>query len=780
MRTMRNLRRPLIALISTLSLAISILIPTSSAAIAFKSAPVRYPGYIYAGEGAADLTVSPRTIDVVGEQKSEWNVTFVGFPEDAKGAVQFAIDIWARNFTSRVPINVEAVWGANANDQVLGTARPGFFFNSFPGAPDESLWYPSALANALAGKDLNPSQAEIFLQVNSTQLWYKEIDGKPDADSYDLVSVILHEIAHGLGFISNAEYDRFFGTGYMFQPTPFDAYVQLPDGRTFTDFCSRSVDLGKAMTAPLYWSGESGVAANNGVKPKLYAPATYEDGSSITHLDEATFRDSGTNSVMTPELNPGEVFAGPGAIAIAMIEDMLRKPPAGLASGLPAKPLNAQALVGDGYAMLTFETTNCTRIEKVTSYRVTIMPGNEVRRYESGPIRVTGLKNGKTYSFSIAAENIKGSSEEVQTNSVKLETTSTPKTIDLYSKVSHLTATSYKGKKVIFYGDLNTQSLKSATLTGGKWKIATVRKGVNVGQLSACRTGSGTKEVLNLFYAESESKDLIYSKLKNGKWTHQVVDGNGENVQDYREMDRRRTSSDVSTSNTCVATSKGLQVFYRDETQGILLGAVQSGNSWVYEIVDGDRKDDGRTTGDVAFNLAATNVGDMVYLVYDSVLSLNSSRVVTEGELRLAQRNSIYSEDWEYRTIDGPDFGSAVAGYATAIYRDKSKVLATWLTARGDSLPYPDQVAYAEITGSGFGNSITPTDYGRPSKPIAIDGAGLIVGCQNRVCKANLTNERVSLADGSNQISQGAQLVKIGAKRYLVFAENQKLSLLRI
>ena len=173
---------------------------------------------------------------MLGEKKSEWKVSYTNFPDDAKQAVQKAIDIWASNFTSKVPITVDAIWEKDQNSSVLGSARPGFYFNAFPGAADEDLWYPSALANVLAGKDLDPKQSEIVLKLNSSILWYTGLDGQPSKQSYDLASVVLHEIGHGLGFLSNAEYDRFFGTGYMFQPTPFDAYVQLPDKRTFLDF----------------------------------------------------------------------------------------------------------------------------------------------------------------------------------------------------------------------------------------------------------------------------------------------------------------------------------------------------------------------------------------------------------------------------------------------------------------------------------------------------------------------------------------------------------------
>ncbi|MFM8694189.1 MAG: fibronectin, partial [Actinomycetota bacterium] len=124
-------------------------------------------------------------------------------------------------------------------------------------------------------------------------LWHTATDGRPGRFSYDLSSTVLHEIGHGLGFLSNAEYDKFFGTGYLVQPTPYDAYVQLSDGRLFTDFCARSVELGKAMTSPLFWAGSQATAANKGVKPKLYSPKPYEEGSSITHLDEALFASSG-------------------------------------------------------------------------------------------------------------------------------------------------------------------------------------------------------------------------------------------------------------------------------------------------------------------------------------------------------------------------------------------------------------------------------------------------------------------------------------------------------
>ena len=60
-------------------------------------------------------------------------------------------------------------------------------------------------------------------------------------------------------------------------------------------------------------------------------------------------------------------------------------------------------------------------------------------------------------------------------------------------------------------------------------------------------------------------------------------------IQDYKEFPRKRGGSDVSVSSACAVTSAGIQVFYRDESQGILLGAVKDKLDWRYESVLGDK-----------------------------------------------------------------------------------------------------------------------------------------------------------------------------------------------
>ncbi|MSV38798.1 MAG: fibronectin, partial [Actinobacteria bacterium] len=268
------------------------------------------------------------------EKKSNFVVDFNTVPVMAKPAIQAAIDTWSENFASKVDVKVSISWARASNYGVLAAASSVSNF-VFPEAPDKTLYYASALANSIAGRDLDKNKPEMEITITSTAPWYYGTDGNCPKNLYDLQSVILHEMGHGLGFISGSYYDEFSGAARIDQPTPFDAYVQLPDGRRLADMPSPSVETGRALTTSLSWSGENAIKANNNVKPKLYTPAPYEGGSSVSHLDEATFKDSLLDEVMTPNLDSGEVFHSPGPLLLAMFEDMRTKPPAGVSYSLP-------------------------------------------------------------------------------------------------------------------------------------------------------------------------------------------------------------------------------------------------------------------------------------------------------------------------------------------------------------------------------------------------------------------------------------------------------------
>ena len=60
----------------------------------------------------------------------------------------------------------------------------------------------------------------------------------------------------------------------------------------------------------------------NGSPPELYAPGTWDQGSSYSHLDETTFPPANPHSLMTPQLASMEAIHDPGQITLCMFEDM--------------------------------------------------------------------------------------------------------------------------------------------------------------------------------------------------------------------------------------------------------------------------------------------------------------------------------------------------------------------------------------------------------------------------------------------------------------------------
>jgi len=125
---------------------------------------------------------------------------------------QRAADIWGALIESKVDIRVDASFASldcSLTSGVLGQANATRIVRNFDNAPQQDVWYPIALANALAGKDLLAGSAHIQAKFNS-QLdspnclngigWYYGFDTN-HGPKEDLLVVLLHELGHGLGFV---------------------------------------------------------------------------------------------------------------------------------------------------------------------------------------------------------------------------------------------------------------------------------------------------------------------------------------------------------------------------------------------------------------------------------------------------------------------------------------------------------------------------------------------------------------------------------------------------
>src|SRR5439155_2839986 len=126
--------------------------------------------------------------------------------------------IWDAILQSPITISVQASFDTlgpcTPTGGVLGGAEPNVIDSDFPNAGFPGTWYAGAEANRLSGIDQDPLDDDIFAQFSSsvgttncltTRSWYYGFDGNEGANGIDLLAVILHEFAHGLGFLTTTD-----------------------------------------------------------------------------------------------------------------------------------------------------------------------------------------------------------------------------------------------------------------------------------------------------------------------------------------------------------------------------------------------------------------------------------------------------------------------------------------------------------------------------------------------------------------------------------------------
>ena len=256
-----------------------------------------------ANEGLNDLTpvepVGGNSGETIGQQRAIVLQAAADIIEDAldiSAPLEISID-----FKGLACVN-ESDGGTSA---ILGSAGPVGIHTDTA----SRTFTPNSLYNQLVGSDTSFSQVEIWAEFNSDidgsancldgNTWYYGLDD-PEDDRLSLLSVAVHEILHGMGFISLLAGD---GASYIWGTTDSGERVELFDpftlkivnattGKSITELSKNSRLQLMRSGQNLGWSGElvNSKSANysegftNG-RARLYAPGVYTPSSSASHFD---------------------------------------------------------------------------------------------------------------------------------------------------------------------------------------------------------------------------------------------------------------------------------------------------------------------------------------------------------------------------------------------------------------------------------------------------------------------------------------------------------------
>ena len=272
-------------------------------------------------------------------------ITFLsGFPETHKAAVTAAVGLWAGLVTSSQPITISARY-SSLGSGTLATGGPTLVFSNFAGAPFSQTWYPQALAEALSGQNLGGGDYDIRIDINSRNDWYTGTDGNTPTGRYDLMSVVFHEVAHGLGILGTMFEEGSKGGWGFGDPTAlpdvYDRFTEDSQGRKLlstTTYPNPSSALRNALESGGVYFNSAKTNRGSADRPRLWAPSDFTAGSSYAHLDENTYPAGSANSLPTPFLSAAESVHAPGPLTLCILEALGWSTPQDCTPPAPTSP----------------------------------------------------------------------------------------------------------------------------------------------------------------------------------------------------------------------------------------------------------------------------------------------------------------------------------------------------------------------------------------------------------------------------------------------------------
>jgi len=288
-----------------------------------------------------------------------------------------AASIWTEVLKPKVDVYVAAQF-ASLGPNVLGSAGARTIWADFPGAEIPNTWYFVALANQLAGEDLDPTGYHILANFSSDFAFYLGFDNNDPPGTADLLPVVLHELGHGLGFanaVTEATGARPLGLGdvyseYTLDVSTFKGWNEMTDAERAASAVNTrhvswsGINVNRAVPKVLD-RGEPIMTVSSPAGLGPYAVGTASFGTALTSsgvsgqlalgLDPADAAGPSTGDACSPLTNAPQVAGNialvdrgtcpftvkvknaqnAGAIAVVVADNVLSEPPSGLGGADP-------------------------------------------------------------------------------------------------------------------------------------------------------------------------------------------------------------------------------------------------------------------------------------------------------------------------------------------------------------------------------------------------------------------------------------------------------------
>uniref|UniRef100_UPI0025C05F7F hypothetical protein n=1 Tax=Candidatus Accumulibacter sp. ACC007 TaxID=2823333 RepID=UPI0025C05F7F len=246
----------------------------------------------------------------------------VGFNDLAQGAARQAelqsaatyVSSFLTSYTANLFMNVD---GSGSTPGNLASASSNF---NAPRPADGFNDRGDVMLKILGGNAADPAVGTADGNVTwnfATNTWALGNTFQPG--EYDFFSTAVHELVHALGFSAGITENGVSGFGD--QPgdpgvwSPFSQYLTSYSGTPFIDQTTYILDKviydearlsadGNGVSgcgAGTLFNGANAMAANGGVAAQIYAPTTWEQGSSGSHLDDNCYTAPNTRSTYMME-----------------------------------------------------------------------------------------------------------------------------------------------------------------------------------------------------------------------------------------------------------------------------------------------------------------------------------------------------------------------------------------------------------------------------------------------------------------------------------------------